>query len=674
MQKTLINAYQSSSNIIKHIYLENDKLYKEDVKFKPFLGTHTTDSSAWSDMYGRPVRIKHFDSISEMRAWKKEYSPMMDILGDVNPVIQFIATTYKDDIKFSKKGMKIFNFDIEVHADKFPKPDEALYPINAITINEMISDIYYTFAYCDYTPQDPKQKFIKCKDEKDLLTKFLSFWSKSDPQIITGWNVAFFDIPYIVNRIKSVLSDEAVKHLSTDRIIKASDQTDSAGNKTVTYTLQGHIIWDYMDLYKKYTQEKRESYSLDNISQVELGEEKIKYHDDYDNLFDLYNNDSDKFIRYNIQDVNLIKQLDSKLAYIDLAMTIMHKAKCQPEQIYNTVGPWDCIMYNELLARNILCPPNKNHSRQDFVGGYVAEPIKGLHEWLKVYDIVSSYPNQIISGNFSNETIYPEVMLSQELIDIKVKYGAIEKCIDINKLSEISAILQKHKVSFSSNGYFYDISKEGILPSIYSKLFKLRKEYKKQLKEYKSKGMEQEARIADLFQYTMKILLNSGYGFLSNEHSRYFDIRIAEAITSNGQVCARGAAKAITDKFKDVSVVYGDTDSVEKNSKITINNVTNSIEWFFENIDGSFINNNDKEYLIVDNCYSPCYTNKIENKKVKAIYRHKVSKEKWKLTTETGKEIFVTGDHSIMVLRDNILQEIKPRDIISTDKVITIQN
>lgn len=561
MEKTLVNVYQESSNSIKHIYLQDGKIHHDSVKFKPFLGVYDKNSkSGWTDIYGKPIKIRQFDSISEMREWKKENKEFFDILGDVNPTIQFIATEYKKDIPFSKDGLKIFNIDIEVHADSFPIPEQAKYPINAITINEMISNMYITFATGDYVKKNPNEVYMKCSSECDLIEQFLEFWNKHNAPIITGWNIDGFDIPYLVNRITNVFDVETAKKLSKDRKIGKHETSDTSGNSVITYSLQGHIIWDYLNLYKKYTQEKRESYSLDNISKVELGDEKIKYHDEYENLSDLYLKDFQTFIEYNIKDTNLVWQLDQKLRYIDLAMTIMHKAKCQPEQIFKTVGPWDCIIYNRLLKKKVLCPPSKHNSKIDFVGGYVAEPVPGLYEWVEVVDIVSSYPNQLISFNMSPETILPDSQLPDDLLKFKMKYTGIEKCVDIDQLEADSAVLKKYNVSFTSNGYFFKNDKQGILPEIFSDFFAQRKAYKKDIKKFEAEGLKHEAIVADLFQYTMKILLNSGYGFLSNIYSRYFDIRIAEAITSNGQVCVRGATKAITDKFK-IKCIYNDTDS-----------------------------------------------------------------------------------------------------------------
>ena len=561
-------------NQITHIYTDGGQLHKDIVYFKPFLGIEATksESTSWSDLFGKRISIKVFDSIMEMHKWKKENKDIFKIYGDVPPSIQFIASNYRKDIDLDREGIKIFNIDIEVYVEdgSFPQPLEAKHPINAITVNEMTTNTYTTFAFLDdYYPKEGNEYFVKCKNEKDLLEKFLKFWNKEDPQIVTGWNIDIFDIPYIINRLHRVFPDEdeneshknktALK-LSIDRKIKKNTSRDTTGKEIITYTLFGHIIWDYIDLYKKYTQETRESYSLNSIATVELGKEKISYQNEYDNLNELYLQNFDRFIDYNIKDTSLVYELDLKLDYINLALSIMQRAKCQPEDIFGTVKPWDCIIYNELLSRKILCPPNNNHTRTDFIGGYVAEPKIGLHDWIYVFDIVSSYPNQIRSFNMSPETIVPDECLSEELFNIRNRYTNIDRCADVDNLEEIKNTLKKYKVSFTSNGQFFDITKEGIFPYLFSKFFSERKRYKKLVKEYKNEGKLRESKIADLYQYTFKILLNSGYGAISNNYFRYFDIRIGEAITSNGQVCVKGATKAIVNKF-DIDCIYNDTDS-----------------------------------------------------------------------------------------------------------------
>lgn len=566
MAKTFINAYQSSSKHITHIYAENGEVHKEIVPFKPFLGylAPKGEKTSWSDMFGRPVKVKVFPSIPAANAWKKENKDILEIYGDVKPVIQFIASEYRKEIPLDKTGMRIFNFDIEVFVEGggFPKPEEAKHPINAITINEMVSNTYITFAYKeDYTPKSDNVKYIKCENEIDLLIKFLDYWKLQSPEIITGWNIDIFDIPYIINRVKKVISVEALKKFAPDGEIAVKTTTDTMGRVITKYRPKGIIVWDYMDLYKKYTQENREAYSLNHIAKVELGDEKIDYQEEYDTLNDLYLKNFELFIDYNIKDTGIVYDLDYQLDYINVAMSIMHKARCQPEDIFGTVQPWDCVIYNEMLDFKMLCPPNNNHTKVDYVGGWVEQPVPGLYEWLSVSDIVSSYPNNLISFNMSPETIIPDSLLTQELLDIREKYGRIETCVDIDRLKDVGPILRKYNYTFTSNGQFFDRSVEGILPRIFAKFFAQRKEWKKMVGVHKERGEDREAKIADLMQYTLKILLNSGYGAIANVHGRYFDVRIAEAITSNGQVCVRGTTKAVCDAFPIVNNVYNDTDS-----------------------------------------------------------------------------------------------------------------
>lgn len=565
MPKSLINAYSCGANQIAHLYTENGKLHKEVVNFKPFLALHAKpcDTTSWSDMYNKPVKVKIFDSITDMHKFKKDNRDSIDIFGDVQPVYQFIASKYQNDIELDREGIKIFNIDIECFSDEFPKPEIAKFPINAITVNEMCSNTYVTFAYGGtYVKKHMNESYIECSGEVELIELFLDFWQRENPQIVTGWYINSFDIPYLVNRIKKVCGDEIVKKLSIDKKISAHNhKNEKTEEVTTTYTLQGHIIWDYIDLYKKYTQETREMYTLDHISAVELGDNKVSYHDEFDNLNELYEKDYQKFIEYNIKDTALVYELDQKLDYINLALSIMQKAKCQPEDIFGTVRPWDCIIYNFLLSLKMMCPPNRNHEKVQFVGGYVAEPVAGLHEDTEVVDIVSSYPNQIRSFNMSPETILSDVNLPPELLAIKNRYSNIDLCADIDQLDCIKETLKKYNVSFTSNGHFFDISKEGILPAIFTKFFQERKKYKKLVKTYKAEGKLRESKIADLYQYTLKILLNSGYGAVSNNYFRYFDIRIGEAITSNGQVCCKGAIKHVEKKFPMIKTIYADTDS-----------------------------------------------------------------------------------------------------------------
>jgi len=571
--KTFINCYQDSSNTIKHIYIEDGAAKSDRVKFKPFLGIQAVSSekTSWTDLYGKPLKVKVFDSISEMREWKKEQSGILDVYGDIGTPIMFLATQYRKEIPIQKEAWNIFNFDIEVYVAPqsednpngggFPKPEQAAHPVNAITAQDMVKNIYYTFGCYEYTPTTENQVYIKCNSEEEILKGFIDLLREKNVHILTGWNINVFDIPYLINRSKQLLGPEETKKFSSDGVIKQHEKVNKKGQKNLTYSLQGIIIWDYYDLYQKYTQEPRESYSLDFISKTELeGEAKISYSEDYQSLANLYKENYQLFISYNIKDCELVYELDKKLGYIDLAISIMHLAKCQPESIFGTVAPWDAIFYNELLNIKKLCPPTTYHEKQEFPGGYVADPEPGLHEWVAVYDIVSSYPNQIRSSNMSPETILSEKDLNDELRAIRSEFGSIEACVDVQKLEKIRPVLQKYKVTFTANGQFFRTDFEGFIPKIYSKIFLQRVQHKKELKIAEKEGRTNDAKRLDIIQYAEKILLNSGYGGLANQHSRWFDIRLAAAITCDGQVCVRGSAKYLKDKF-NIDSKYSDTDS-----------------------------------------------------------------------------------------------------------------
>jgi DNA polymerase elongation subunit (family B) len=556
---------RSGFNELTHYFISDGVACTEKVRFKPFLGIHAmkSEKTNWTDIHGKPTKVMVFDDMSECDKWKKENKDVLEILGNIQYPIQFIATQYRDDITIQKDGLKILNLDIEVFCKiGFPRPEKAEHEINAVTLHEMIKDVYHVFGCHNYIPESDNVKYYKCNDEIDLITQLLDFLEEYQPHILTGWNIELFDIPYIVNRVNRLFPKGEILRISPERKMRDHKRTSKHGQESITYSFDGIITWDYFDLYAKYQPEPRESYTLDYISKYELGEEKVKFKEEHDNLSSLYENDFKKFLDYNIQDTTLIANLEKKLGYIDLALSIMYKAKCTPDSIFATVAPWDALFYNELLKQKKLCPEQKHYGKQEFVGGYCKEPEKGYHKWIMVYDIVSSYPNQIRSFNISPETIINDNMLPDDLKRVKQEFNTIEKCADTEKLIKIKPILQKYNVSFTSNGYFYRNDIEGFIPSIYTKLFNYRLLLKKQLKEAKKAGKKDEAARLDTAQYTIKILLNSGYGALSNIYCRYFDIRMAEAITSNGQCCAIGAANYIVKNVPMFENRYQDTDSV----------------------------------------------------------------------------------------------------------------
>jgi len=567
--KSYINVYKSG-DFITHSYIEDGVKKKNKVKYKPFLAIETNTESKWTDIYGKKLGIIQFDSISEMYAWKKQNASILSIYADCPPETQFIAVNYKEESKIQKSAMHIANIDIEVRAtDGFPSAAKAEHPVITISLQDMVKNTYTVFGFKEYTPTESNVTYVKCDNENDLFYKFLDFVDENPIDILTGWYIDGFDIPYLINRANSILPKGIINRLSPEHKINRHEHEDG-----VTFSIVGTIVWDYKELYTKFTGEPRERYSLDYISKFELGEGKLDFKDeDTRSLTELYDTDFKTFVEYNIKDTELVYLIDKKIQYIELALSYMYMMKCLPNEIFGTVKPWDSFLYHELFYNNKLVPPARSHMKEDFVGGYCMEPIRGLHRWVTVYDIVSSYPNQIRSFNMSPETIINDNMLPDELLQIREQFGSIEKCIDIDKLKDIQPILEKYDVSFTSNGQFFRRDIEGFIPKVTSKVFKERVAVKQQISKNKKliektddpelkEKLKYENSILDLDQYTKKIALNSLYGCTSNIYFRFFDLRIAEAITSNGQVCVRGATNYVEKIVSNVINVANDTDSM----------------------------------------------------------------------------------------------------------------
>lgn len=481
--KSYINVYQTRAGIC-HKYIENGKRKFEIVKFRPIYGYHTNEPSDWHDIYGKPLKTIRFNSMAEAREWKNQQEGTIAVYGDINHTSAFIAQNYINDIKAQKEFMNIYNLDIEVWSDSgFPKASNPKNFINAITFQNMYTKHFYVFSLKDYTSKDEKVHYYKCNSEINLLEQIIDFVNRQDIDIFSGYNIVAFDIPYIIDRITLLLGEEEAKRLSPNKSI--SKDTKIVNKREVSvYDIKGIIMYDYLDLIQKFTYETLESYSLDYVAKHFLGKEKLKYKEEYGDLNTLYEQNFEKYIEYNILDVQLVDELDMKLKFIDIAINYAYSMKCTLQIIWGTIQPWDSLLYSILFKEKILCPPNKvGKSPEDFLGGYVKDPIQGMHKWVSIFDIVSSYPSQIIQYNISNETILSEYEVNKnpELKELREQYTGIDKCIDVNALEKITSILKKHNVTFTSNGYFFKLDKQGFISQIVEKFFNDRMEMKKEL-------------------------------------------------------------------------------------------------------------------------------------------------------------------------------------------------
>ena len=529
------------------------------VPFKPTL--FVDGKGDWSTLEGKQVAPLELDSMKDATDFIKRYENIdtVKIYGMNNMVHQFITYAFPNDINFDPNQIVVSTIDIEVASDQgFPEPDVANHPVISICIKSSKEDYFRVWALGDYEPKD-NEIYNKCENELQLLDSFLKYWEKhGSPDVITGWNSKQFDIPYLVNRTRKVIGDESVKRFSPWGVVSPRTVRGKMGRRDVdTYDLMGIAQLDYYDLYQKFTYTQQESYRLDNIAFVELGERKLSY-EEYGDLHTLYQNDHQKFIEYNIRDVDLVDKLEEKLGLISLAMTLAYKGGVNYEDVLGTTAIWDSIIYRILNKFQVAVPPKVEKSKSKYEGGYVKEPHIGSHEWVTSFDLNSLYPNIIVQYNMSPETV-----------------------VDGLTSTSVEHMLRKQTPSdqnyaLAPSGVRFTREKEGIIPAVirqyYSERRVIKDEMLKAQQEYEetpTKALSNRISNLNNQQMAIKILMNSLYGALGNRWFRYFDQRVAESITLAGQLSIKWAERAVNEEMNKLLSTDGkdyviaiDTDSV----------------------------------------------------------------------------------------------------------------
>jgi DNA polymerase elongation subunit (family B) len=564
MSKTFYtNVIQWGNNLLVRS-IRDGLQQKQKIDFYPTL--YTTNSKTvstpteWSTLHGSPAYEIKPGNINDCKEFIKTYDGVesFNIFGQTNYALQYISDNYSDDIIFDSEFLKIVSIDIETatEADAFPEPKYAAEEILLITIQDNKTKEYKTFGSRPYTGENANN-YVLCKNEQDLLRKFITHWQCAVPDIITGWNTDYFDIPYLVNRIQKVLGDD-YKKLSPWNIVNEK-KTNTRGTEEIVFDIVGISSLDYLVLYKKYVHQTVESFKLDHIAFLELGEKKLE-HSQWNSFKEFYQKDWQLFVDYNIKDVDLVDRLEDKLRLIELHLTMAYTAKINYNDAFSPVKLWDAIIYNDLLNKKIVIPDNERHSKgEQFEGAYVKDPLTGMHKWVTSFDLASLYPHLIMQYNISPETI-----------------------TDTRLNLSIDGLLRKESIpetslSVSANGWCYSKDKQGFLPSLMETMYNNRTVYKKQMlkveQEYeqnKSKKhlLKEISRLSNL-QMALKIALNSAYGALGNAYFRYYDLRMAESITLSGQLSIKWIANTLNQymntAMKTVDkdyVIAIDTDSV----------------------------------------------------------------------------------------------------------------
>lgn len=541
MSKFYTNVALSRNNILVRGY-EDGKKVQYKVPYKPYMFTSTTTTSKYHTVDKKMVGRIDFDSISSAREFIKQYQYVENfkLYGLTNFIYTFINDDYYGEINYDPSLVSVVTIDIEVDSvGGFPILDQANKEITLITISK--NGYKSVFGCGNYKQHAPNIKYYKCKDEYALLVSFLEIWNgvEYSPDVITGWNCEFFDIPYLVNRITKVLGEDQAKKLSPWGFLQETT-VEIMGNDNTVYTPAGITILDYMQLYKKFAYTQQESYKLDHIAQEELGEKKLDY-SKYGTLADLQVKNWQLYTEYNIHDCDLVDKLDDKLKLIELVMAMAYDAKVNYQDTFTTVRLWDVIIHNHLMKSNTVVHQfeHSNVSRQ-IIGGYVKDPQIGMHKWVVSLDLNSLYPHIIMQYNISPETYLGKLRTNYSIDDIL--NGALNNSRDI---------LTENNCTVTANLCLFSREKQGFLPTLMQKMYDDRVVYKNKLLEAKKnyekvdkkspEGIQLAKDIAryNNLQMSKKIQLNSGYGALANEWNRWYETDFAEAITASGQLTTR---------------------------------------------------------------------------------------------------------------------------------------
>jgi len=562
------NVQMVGDNFLVRGY-ENGKHFMTREKFYPTLFVSSKKETKYKTLDGEHVKSIKPGTVRECREFYKKYDGVENfkIYGNDRYIYQYISDQYpEDEVKFDISKIKLTTLDIEVKSENgFPDVESAAEEILLITIQDYTTKQIRTWGQGPFNNKQKNVIYKSFNSEYELLLNFINWWmvEENTPEVLTGWNIELYDIPYLTRRLDRVLGEKLKRRLSPWGLV-TENEIYIAGRKNISYDVGGITQLDYLNLYKKFTYKAQESYRLDYISNVELGQKKLD-HSEFDTFKDFYTQGWQKFVEYNIIDVELVDRLEDKMKLIELAIVMAYDAKANYADVFSQVRMWDTIIYNYLKKRNIVIPPKERSDKSEkYAGAYVKEPIPGKYDWVVSFDLNSLYPHLIMQYNIS-----PETLLEQR-----------HPSVSVDKILQEEVNFELHKDSaVCANGAMYRKDKRGFLPELMEKIYKDRTIYKKKMLEAKqayektkTKKLEKEIARCNNIQMARKIQLNSAYGAIGNQYFRYYKLANAEAITLSGQVSIRWIENKMNAfinnilKTEDVDyVIASDTDSIYLN-------------------------------------------------------------------------------------------------------------
>ena len=543
--------------------IHDGKEFKEKIDYSPTLYAISQQETKFKTLTGQSLKPIEFGSIKKARDFKRTYNTdNAPIFGMDRYQYQYIADNYPDDVEWSKDHIKIFTLDIECTAENgFPDVQNPIEELLAITVKNQSNKQIITWGTGDFRTDRTDVTYIKCRNEKSLIMEFMKFWMKNYPDVITGWNTKFFDLPYLCNRIKLLTDEKVVRRLSPWNLV-GTEEITVRGRSQLYYDLYGIAMLDYLDLYKKFIPVRQESYKLDHIGKVEVGIQKDE--NPYDTFREWYTKDFQSFVDYNIKDVEIVDKLEDKLKLIELILNMSYEAKINYQDVFSQVRFWDTLIYNFLRKDNIVIPPKEDNIKDEkYPGAYVKDPLVGMHNWIVSFDINSLYPHLIMQYNISPEKI------------IGMKSDGITVNKMLNQTTPL-AYLKTEGATITPNGALFKTDSQGFLPKLLGKMYNDRVKFKSKMLEAKKlynktkePKLKNEIARCHNIQWAKKIALNSAYGAIGNQYFRYYDVRQAMAITLAGQFIIRFIEQKVNEYLNKILqtekkdyIVASDTDSI----------------------------------------------------------------------------------------------------------------
>ena len=576
----MTNYYTNVASVGNNILfrgIKNGRRVKLKIGYSPTLFLPSKKPTQFKSLEGEYLEPMKFENIREARDFVKRYDEVSNfkIYGQTRYEYAFIADENQGMVDWNMDDISVAICDIEVGSENgFPDPYLANEPITAICVT-FLKGATTVFGCGDYVVQG-NETYIKCSDETQLCKRFLAFWQEHYPDVLSGWNTKFFDIPYLINRFRKILGEEETKKLSPWNMI--GERKAVVNNRElIAYDMVGVSSLDYIELYRWYAPggKSQESYKLDNIANVELGDTKLSY-DEFDNLHALYRENFQKFIEYNIKDVDLIVRMEEKLKLIELGLTLAYDTKTNFEDIFAQTRMWDSMTYAYLLEKGIVVPPRVVQNKTSaFEGAYVKDPQVGQHKWVASFDLNSLYPHLMMQYNISPETLVQTEDYTDEMRNIIMKGVSVEKMLD--KGVDLSKL---QGATITPNGQFFRTDKKGFFPQMLEDMYidrskfkklmlKAKQDYENETDPIKRKEIKNLVSRYDNLQLAKKVSLNSAYGALGSQYFRFYDLRQALAVTTAGQLSIRWIEAKINSYMNKILnttgvdyVIASDTDSI----------------------------------------------------------------------------------------------------------------